>query len=165
MRPGANKARPLIGQGGQFDLQHAFAGAGAVGEDFKDQAGAVEEFDAPFLFEIALLDRAHGAIDQHQLDIQVLQPRFQLFDLAGPEQRAGLDLVQAGNFGPNHVQTGQGGGEGDSLGQSMIGKAAFAACLEVGMQDKGARQFKRGVVRSLPARWQVMIVLGVVVFG
>ena len=30
--PGAHKPRALVGQRRQFDLQHAFAGAGAVGE-------------------------------------------------------------------------------------------------------------------------------------
>ncbi len=48
--PGADQAGALIGQGGKFDLQHALARAGAVGEDFQDQRGAVQKLDPPGLF-------------------------------------------------------------------------------------------------------------------
>ncbi len=67
--PGADQAGALIAQGRKFDLQHAFAGAGAVGEDLEDQPGAVEKLDAPFLFQVALLDRADRAVDQHKPDL------------------------------------------------------------------------------------------------
>ena len=103
MGPGANEAGALIAEGRQFDLQHAFAGAGAVGKDFEDQAGAVQQFDAPFLFQIALLHRAYHAIDQHEGDFQVVEPGFEVFDLAGAEQQTGLDPGQPHHLGPLHL--------------------------------------------------------------
>ena len=84
--PRAHQPRPLIAERGQFDLQHAFAGAGAVGEDFEDEPGPVQDLDVPFLFQIALLHRADRAVDQHQLGLGLLQGGAQFIELARREQ-------------------------------------------------------------------------------
>ncbi|KAF0114224.1 MAG: Uncharacterized protein FD150_1659 [Rhodobacteraceae bacterium] len=55
--PGADQTGPLIAQRRKLDLQHTFAGPGTVGEDLKDQRGAVQKLDAPSLLQIALLHR------------------------------------------------------------------------------------------------------------
>jgi hypothetical protein len=67
--PGPHQPGALVAERGHFHLQHALAGAGAVGEDLEDQPGPVEDLDPPGLFEVALLHRAHRAVDQHELDL------------------------------------------------------------------------------------------------
>ena len=42
---------------GQGDLQTAFGGAGALGEDVKDEGGAVDDLDVQSGFQGALLGR------------------------------------------------------------------------------------------------------------
>ena len=88
--PGADEAGALIRQRGEFHLQHAFAGAGAVGENLQDQTGSVQKLDAPFLFQISLLNRGHRTIDQHQINLQSLQPGRHLIHLTGAEQHSGM---------------------------------------------------------------------------
>ena len=146
-------------------MQNAFAGPGAVGKDFKDKAGAVQQFDPPFLFQIALLHRTHDAIHQNQSHLQFLEPRLKLLDLARPEQGAGLDLVQPCDFGTDNGQAGQSGSQGHGLGQTMFCKAALSRGLHVRMQDISAGQSGRCVMQNRPAAWQVKIVIivGVIV--
>ncbi len=136
--PGADKAGPLVGQRRQFHLQHALAGAGAVGEDLQDQAGAVEKLDAPFLFQIALLDRRDRAVHQHQIDLVGLDPGFQFRHLARAEQHPRLHLRQAHHLGPEDVQVRQRRGQADRLGQPVFGQAAGLAGAGVRVQHHGA---------------------------
>ena len=115
--PGAHQTGPLIGQRRQFDLQHAFAGGGPVGEDFEDQAGAVQQFDLPRLFQIALLYWRDGAVDQDQLDLVGLDPGAQFLDLALAEQHAGMRVGQAHDVSARHVQPRKGVGQRDAFVQ------------------------------------------------
>ena len=63
MGPGAHKARALIENASQLDLQAAFLRPGAEAEDFEDQARAVDDLSAKTLFQVALLDRRQRAVD------------------------------------------------------------------------------------------------------
>ena len=49
MGPGPHQPAFLIGQMGMFDLQRAFARAGAPAENLENEAGAVENLGVPFL--------------------------------------------------------------------------------------------------------------------
>jgi hypothetical protein len=126
----------LIGQGGQFNLKHAFAAPGAVGEDFKDQPGPVEQLDLPFAFQIALLDGTDGAIDQHEFNIFGCKARLKFRDLAGAEQQPRLGLRQAHNLGPGYLDVGQGCGQRHRFGQPQRRIATAAVRFQVGVQDE-----------------------------
>ena len=63
MGPTSDQAASLVIQGRQFDLQPAFAGPGALAEDFQDQPGAVDDLALPSLFQVALLNRRQCRID------------------------------------------------------------------------------------------------------
>ena len=143
--PGADQTRALVGQGRQFDLQHAFTGAGAVGEDLQDQPGPVQKLDAPFLFQVALLHRRHRAVHQHQLDLGLVQPLLDLGQLALAEQLAGIGLAQVGHFGADHLDAGQRQGQRDGFGQGMLGLAPLrAGAAQVGVDHIGAGRFRFG---------------------
>ena len=54
----SGQARQQVVELREFDLQLAFPGPRAAGEDIEDQLGAVEDFTVERLFEIALLGAA-----------------------------------------------------------------------------------------------------------
>ena len=97
--PGPNQPRALIGQRRHLDLQHALARRRTVREDLEDQPGAVEDLDLPGLFQIALLHRRHRSVDQHKLDLVLLDPGAQFLDLAGAEQVPRMRLGQPHDLG------------------------------------------------------------------
>ena len=86
MGPGADQAGALIIEMGEFDLQDAFAGAGAGAENVQDQAGAVDDLAAPGLFQVALLHRGKLGVDNDDADLVFLEQGFLHRDLALAEQ-------------------------------------------------------------------------------
>ena len=161
MGPGADKAGALIAECGQFNLQNTFAGPGAVGKDFKDQTGPVKQLDVPFLLQIALLHRPDGAVNQNKVDLQVLEPALQFLDLARAEQRAGLHFCQPHHFGAQYIHPGQGCGQCDGLGQTMLGQTPPLGGFQVGMQHIGARQRCRSVMGFAAAGLRIIVVVEV----
>src|SRR6185437_5770840 len=65
MGPGAHQPCLLIIEMRELDLQRTLASARATAENFQDQAGPVDDFRIPGLFQIALLHRRHRAIHHH----------------------------------------------------------------------------------------------------
>ena len=110
--PGPHQPAALIGQGGQLHLQLAFPGARPLAEDLQDQAGAVDDLALPLLLEIALLDRADGGIDHHQLDV-ILGDQIAIGlhraaadqggrTIAGHLHHGGMHHIQADGGGKSH---------------------------------------------------------------
>ena len=124
MGPGTDQTRALVVQRGHLDLQHPFAGGGAIAENLEDQTGTVKQFDAPCFFKVALLDRRHWSIDQHQFNLGLFKDKPKLLDLARAEQHARADGAQGHNIGPFHVQMRQGTGQGDGFRQGGLRDAA-----------------------------------------
>ena len=138
--PGAHKAGALIVQGCHFDLQHALAGGSAVAENLEDQAGAVQQFDPPCLFKVALLHGRDGTVHQHQLDLFCLEPRAQLFDLAFAEQHARVHLGQRHGQMAHHFKMPQRMGQRHGFGQRQVGAAPVAVGFYIWVQHKGPRE-------------------------
>ena len=102
--PGTNQAALLVIQMGEVDLQRAFLGGGAATEDFEDQARAVNDLCAPFLFEIALLNRGQRMIDDHEACVEFIEQRLHFGDLARPHERGGARLADRDNQALNDGQ-------------------------------------------------------------
>ena len=70
--PAAHQARGHVPVLGQLHLQLAFEGAGALGEDVQDEAGAIQHPAAQELLQVAFLAGAEGVVDQHQIGAERL---------------------------------------------------------------------------------------------
>ena len=84
--PGADQTRALIVEPGQFDLQAAFARAGAAAKDLQDKTCAVDDLNPPGPFQVALLDGRQSVVDGDEINALFLANRRDLLDLALAEQ-------------------------------------------------------------------------------
>jgi len=104
MGPRAHQAAALISQMGEFDLQRAFAGAGAPSEDLQDEAGAIEHLSVPCFFQIALLHRGERAIHHHEPGIKALHHAGELVDFALSDKGCWVDLAQRRDPGLDNLE-------------------------------------------------------------
>src|SRR5262249_12765600 len=84
--PGPDQPRALIGERRELDLKPSLVSAGPGAEDLEDEARAVDDLAAPGLLQVALLDRAHGAVDHRDPDALLPDHRGQPLDAAPPDQ-------------------------------------------------------------------------------
>jgi hypothetical protein len=68
---------------GEFDLQLAFMGTGALREDIENQTGTVEHAALQRALQIALLTWAQGMIEQDELGVVLEYRRADFLELAG----------------------------------------------------------------------------------
>ena len=150
MGPGPHQPRLLIVQPRQLDLQTAFLGAGAAAEYLEDQAGAVDDLAVPGLFQIPLLHRRQGVVDDHRLGFRGADQGGQLIDLAGAEQGGGRHLADAHDLFPAHIKV-ERPGQSDGFLQTLdrLSRAFTRAGVgAVGMDDDRPDQ-RDGVVDQM----------------
>ena len=95
--PGPDQPRAFIGQPGQLDLKPSLPRPGAPGEDLEDQSGSVDDLGLPGLFQVALLDRRKGVIDDDDIALTELHQIADLLDLAPTKQGPRRQLAQVDN--------------------------------------------------------------------
>ena len=104
MGPGANQPRPLIGQRRQFNLELTLAGAGAGAENLQDQAGAINDLGLGLAFQVPLLHRGQGMIEDDQRDIAIRHQAGQPLHRARAEESRRVRTRQGNGFGVDHRQ-------------------------------------------------------------
>ena len=106
----------------QFDLQFAFARAGALRENIQDQRGAVEDFAAENLFQVAALGGGKFVVEDHRVHVVVAAECGEFVGFAAADEGAGDGRLEflgaAADDGP--------AGGGGQFGQFFEGIAQFA---------------------------------------
>ncbi|MNF58916.1 hypothetical protein D3C84_404930 [compost metagenome] len=105
--PAAHQARAHVIELGQFDLQLAFMGTGALGEDIEDQTGTVEHPTLEGALEVALLAGCEGVIEDDQFGLFGHDQVVQLVDFATTDQVLGRWLVTGNGDECHRVRTGR----------------------------------------------------------
>ena len=98
-----------------------------------------------------MLHRAHGAVDEHQLDLGLLEERLQLLDLAGAEEVAGVRIAHRHDGAAPDLQVGERDCQRDSFLERHLRVAAITIRANVGMQDPGAGHMRCMFFQSLPS--------------
>ena len=92
MRPGAYQPAFLIGQPRKLHLQPSGFAVSALGEDFENKPGPVENLGIPGLFEVALLDGRQRVVDDDDLDLLRGHDSADFVHLARAEECGGARL-------------------------------------------------------------------------
>jgi hypothetical protein len=142
--PCAHQARTLIGQARELDLQAPLSCAGAAGEDLQYQARAVDHLGLPGLFQIALLHRRQGVVDDHDLDVLLGAEGGDVGHLALAEQGGRRGGAQRDDLGPTHLQV-ERLGEAYSLIEPGGGPAETVVTRRRWMQHQ-RRLHRRGMI-------------------
>jgi hypothetical protein len=87
--PAALQAAAEMLQLRQFNLQFAFMGAGALGENVQNQAGPVEHATFQCTLEITFLAGGKAVIEEHQFRLVGSHSGGDLFKLSGTDKVAG----------------------------------------------------------------------------
>src|SRR5580698_8715416 len=82
-----------------LDLQGAFPGTRPPSEDFKYEAGTIDDLGAPRLLQIALLHRRQRTVHYHDASVMSFDDAGNLFDLAFTEIRRRAQRVERHDAG------------------------------------------------------------------
>ena len=132
-------------------------GAGALAEDFEDQAGAVDNLGLPASLEIALLHRRHGAVDNDEADRVVLDALAEMFDGAAAEQGCRRGVGDADDFGADDIEMDR-ARKPDRFFKPRFGRTRGVAIV------RRAADFAAGCTTSARPRRRAVCVQGAVVF-
>ena len=141
----------------KLHLQPAFPGQRALAENFQDQPGAIEHLAVPGLLQVALLDRAHGMIDDDEAGLVLGTSAGDLLDLAGAQQRCRPRPHERDDLGQSHVE-GDGLGQPDRLLQAILGGAlgvargAVRRCRLAGVDGRRAGRTGSSTIARVGAR-------------
>jgi hypothetical protein len=111
----------------QLDLQAAFAGAGASGEDVEDEGSAVEDLDGEGVFEVALLSRAELIVEDHEGVVELGALGFQLGQLALADVGGRVGLFELLDGAADDAGAGGVGEEGELIEGGLAGEGSGLA--------------------------------------
>ena len=104
----------------QFDLQLAFARAGALREDVENQRRAVENFAVENFFEVAALRRRKVVVENHRVHVLALAEIREFRRLALADERGGIQRFRFLQAVADDFAAG-GGGQFAEFGQRIAG--------------------------------------------
>ena len=107
--PAADQAGCQVLQLGQLDLQLALVALGALGEDVENQAGAVQHAHVQAFFQIALLGRRQGVIEDDDFNLLGQAGLGDLVGLAGTDEIGGVGAGALGGDGGDRFGAGRAG--------------------------------------------------------
>ena len=113
--PLAGESRQEVLVLGELDLEAAFAGAGALGEDVDDERGAVEDFDLEGVFEGALLRWTELVVEDDEGVVETLAFGLDLRQLALADVVPGMGVLQLLDGAADDAGAGGIGEEGELI--------------------------------------------------
>ena len=140
--PGADQTRLLVREPRELDLQPAFAGSGAAGEDLQDQAGAVDDLHLPGLLQIALLHGRQRIVDDGDAGVGQFDHVADLDDLARPEE-GGRRQPAKWRDDPLADLKVEGQRQADGFFQARVGAPGRGLRIPVRVDDDGALDRRR----------------------
>jgi hypothetical protein len=109
----------------QFDLQFAFARAGALGEDIQNQRGAIEDLAVENLFKVPALGWGQFVVKDYRIDIGFPAMLGKFVSFAFANKSAGARRGQFLDAIPNDGSSG-GRGQFGKFFQGIVGFPAVA---------------------------------------
>jgi hypothetical protein len=103
--PRADQPRSLVRKRRQLDLQAALMSVCAGAEDFEDQTGPIDDLRLPAFFEVALLHRAEGTIDDDDPDPVFADQFAEIFEGPAAQQAVRPWARDARNLGADDIKT------------------------------------------------------------
>ena len=126
--PAPHEARGHVLQARQFHLQLALMAARALGEDLQDQQGAVVDRHLQMAFQIALLGRAQGLVEQHFLGTVHLGEHADFVGLAAAHEQRRIGHLALAGQACNGTQAGRAGQQAQLFQLAIeMGKAEIHA--------------------------------------
>src|SRR3569833_1524453 len=133
MGPAAHKSRGQVAELGEFHLQLSFEGCGALGKNVEDETGAVQCATFHQLFDIAVLSRRLGVIEDHHLRRALFHLNADFLGLAAADEIFGIGgRARTGNQ-PNGL-----GPRGPDEFLKFLDILPGIACIEIYMHQDGS---------------------------
>lgn len=144
VRPKARQAREQTLELREFDLQFAFASAGALGENVENQRGSIEDFDAEDFFEVAVLRGGKFVVENDGVDGIFLTVFGELFGFAGADKGGGGGFVEFLNAVADDFAAG-GFGEFIEFGERIL-NVKTGAIFQFNANEENSLGFPSGSV-------------------
>src|SRR3569623_1124662 len=133
MGPAAHKARGQVDELGEFHLQLSFEGCGALGKNVEDETGAIQCATFHQLFDIALLSRRQGVIEDHHLRLELFHLNADFLGLAAADEILGIGCLAGTGNQRNGLRP-----RGPDEFLKFLDILPGIACIEIHMHQDGS---------------------------
>ena len=144
--PEAGQPRHQVLELGQLDLQLAFAGARALGEDLEDQRGAVEQLALEDLLQVAALGAGQLVVEDDGVHLLLLAVPGELLRLARADVGARMRRLQLLRAVAHDLRADRAGQFGEFV--ERIADVQGGAGLQLHADEEGAIGFLAGGVEK-----------------